>query len=104
MREISLNDFLECYKPTCNECTPYPENLLTILMGKVIWDKRDYSRIASNLTSKTIWTIFEDDSSYYIVPAITQSMSSNLVGYIVCSIPYHSNDISNVKLVINKIE
>ena len=56
MREISLNDFLECYKPTCNECTPYPESLLTILMGKVIWDKRDYSRIASNLTSKHIVT------------------------------------------------
>lgn len=102
MREISLNDFLECCKPLCNDCTPYPEGLLTNLLGNVIWDKRDYSRIASHINSKTIWTVFEDDSSYYIVPTITQNMGSNLVGYILCSTPYHPNDISNMKLVINK--
>ena len=104
LAEITVNEFIECYKPICNECTPYPDNQLKEVLGPIIWDKRDYSRIAVELRSKTMWTIFEDDSSYYIVATTTHSMSNELVGYIICENPYETNDISRIKVVINKEE
>lgn len=103
-KEITKEEFLECYQPLCNDCTPYPNNQLKEVLGPCIWDKREYSRIASEINSKTMWTIFEDDSSYYIVSTITQHMGNSLVGYIVCETPYETNDVSRLKLVINKEE
>ena len=100
--EITKEAFFECYQPLGNDCTPYPNNHLKEVLGPCIWDKRDYNRIASEINSKTIWTIFEDSSSYYIVSTITLHMGSSLVGYIICEIPYETNDINRLKVVINK--
>lgn len=103
MKELSFEEF-QCYNPIENKCTPYPNNQLKCLLGPVIWDRSDYTRIASQLHSKTIWTIYQDSSSYYIIPTVTTGLSSNLVGYIVTEIPYETNNISNLKLIINKDE
>lgn len=104
MKILDVQEFIACYRPLCNNCTPYPNNQLKEVLGPVIWDKRDYSRISSYLNSKVIWSIFEDDSSYYIVSTVTQNMSNSLVGYIVCEESYNTNDISRLEVIINKEE
>ena len=98
-KTISLETFLECYKPICNDCTPVPPSKLKEVFGDVIWDKRDYSRIGNELSRKTIWSIFEEDDKYVIISTIFTSMSNELYGYIVTEFPYRPNSF---KVIIYK--
>jgi len=103
MREITIQEFIECYRPICNDCTPFPTNFLKEQLGNVIWDKRDYSRIASHLRNRTIWTIFYNttEDNYEVVATIEQNMSSRLVGYIVTEAPYSANDVALLRFFVN---
>lgn len=101
MHTVSLEDFQNCYKPICNECAVFPNGRLKDVLGEVIWDKRDYSRIASHLMSKTIWTIKRSETGYDIIAGIIQNLSHDLIGYVVTEVPYTSNDTFNLKLEIS---
>lgn len=112
MKEIDFKDFLATYCPICNTCTPYPDTLLKQALNdskedcnstnhNILWDKRDYNRIAVYLHSKKIWSVIEEaEDTAIIVPVVTQSMSNKLIGYIITDKPYESNNISNLKITI----
>lgn len=102
MRTLNEENFIKIYKPNCNDCTPYPDSLLKRILGNVIWDKRDYSRIASNLLSKTIWTVLEEEEFYVIIPGILSDNKENNIGYIVTNVSYERNDIGTLQVIIDK--
>lgn len=102
MNTITLQEFKDKYCPLENNITPFPQSFIKKALGNAIWDKSDYSRIASQLRDKTIWTILEDDSSYYITSTIIQNAGNELIGYVVTKIPYETNDIANIQVTIDK--
>lgn len=101
MKTIPLSDFIECYRPVCNNCTPYPDGVLKTALGPVIWDRRDYSRIGNELSNKSIWTIMTlGDDIYYIVAGIKLGLNQNIVGYIVTDVPYETKQTFLLKTIV----
>ena len=100
MKRLSIECFLECYEPVINTI-PSPDSILKKVLGNVIWDTREYNLLANNLNSKNIWSIWEYNDKFMIIPGINYQKAS-LYGYIITDKPYHKNDISNLSIVITK--
>ena len=94
---ITPEEFIECYKPVCNNCAPSP--LLGNIFGLVAWDKRDLDKIQVYLQWNRIWSIYEFEDSYIIRPGLWEDKTI-LKGYIVTENQY-KRDVLDV-VIINK--
>ena len=100
MKELDVYDFLGMYIPISNDQKPFNHPLNEVL-GNVVWHKHDYALLGNYLSEKSLWVVNEDAPGEYSVCAgIRISDQTNLVGYIITSIPYHRNDIGNLRIKI----
>lgn len=101
MRIIDKIDFLDLYKPICNENHPFPNSYLNDELGNIVWDKREYSLLGNYISEKRIWTVSKiNKHTYEIVTGIKLSGKKELIGYIITDIAYHRNEIGNLKVII----
>lgn len=80
---ITIQQFLDCYIPICNTCSPIP--LLKDIIGLVCWDKIDFDSIQGYVKTKNLWSIYKfpdiEGNTYIIKPGLFNS--KNLVGFII---------------------
>ena len=97
---LDVQEFIACYKPLCAP-VPSPNNKLKEVLGDVVTDTREYNKLANQLNSKTIWSICEFKNNFILMPGVTYPGVS-MFGYVLTDIPYHKNDIGNLKVIIPK--
>lgn len=97
---LDVQEFIACYKPLCAP-VPSPNNKLKEVLGDVVIDTREYNKLANQLNSKTIWSICEFKNVFILMPGVTYPGVS-MFGYVLTDIPYHKNDIGNLKVIIPK--
>ena len=100
MRILDVQEFIACYKPLCAP-VPSTNNQLKEFLGDIVIYTREYNKLANQLNSKTIWSIWEFEDNFTLVPGVTYQGVS-IFGYVLTDIPYHKNDISNLRVIIPK--
>ena len=100
MKILDVQEFIAYYKPLCAP-VPSPNNKLKEVLGDVVIDTREYNKLANQLNSKTIWSICEFKNNFILMPGVTYPGVS-MFGYVLTDIPYHKNDIGNLKVIIPK--
>ena len=102
MKSIDLMDFLDWYAPVCNDKIPFKHSTLTPMIGKIIWDKRDFSLLANYLGEKRLWTVNDiGNGKFTLVPGVRIRNQEDLIGFIVTEVEYNRNDIGNLKVLID---
>jgi len=117
MKEISIQEFIDTYKPICNDKSPFPNGLLKERLGNIIWDRREYRRMGNHINRKQIWTVFKVSDwldmcekphkvfslcDKYVIVATVNVAWANVTGYILCDVPYHTNDVSNLMVIVSE--